>query len=325
MQRSTPSLTPTRPPKAPFWARAWWFAEQRWNRVRTRRELTRVRHLSTEPSASRPTADVVVSLTTHGARFQSVHVTVASIMGGTLRPARIILWVDDPSLFAAPSEPLRELLRDGLELKLCENFGPHTKYYPTVRELSPEGAHVIVTADDDIIYPARWLEVLMSAWLSEPDLIHAYRCHQIRFARDGLFAPYSTWTPAVSKRPRSSNFFTGVSGVLYPPQMTKALREAGEAFMLYAPKADDIWLNHVALKTGHRTRQINVLPKHYPVVPGSQAETLVSSNIAGIGNDQQISSTYAAADMRAIRDDRRPTTHAVAGHSASAGRKKSAR
>src|SRR5574342_24675 len=72
----------------------------------------------------------VVSMTTHGARVETVYLTLESIGRGKTRPRRLVLWLDDPNRFSSLPDSLRRLEKRGLEIRLCENFGPHTKYYP---------------------------------------------------------------------------------------------------------------------------------------------------------------------------------------------------
>ena len=50
-------------------------------------------------------------------------------------------------------ESLRRLERRGLEVRLTQNYGPHTKYYPSLADAIADGLP-LVTADDDILYPA---------------------------------------------------------------------------------------------------------------------------------------------------------------------------
>src|SRR5277367_2772247 len=70
----------------------------------------------------------VLSLTTHSRRIRTVHITLESIARGTMLPSRIILWLDDGALFNNLPVTIRRLQKRGLEVKLCNNYGPHTKY-----------------------------------------------------------------------------------------------------------------------------------------------------------------------------------------------------
>lgn len=249
-------------------------------------------------------APVIVSLTTHGERFESVHLAIESIAAGSLLPSRIILWLDDESLLNNLSPGLRELVKRGLEVKLSSNLGPHTKYFPTLREFGPgRSALALATADDDILYPQNWLARLVRAWSRSADRIHCWRAHEMSLVRPDTLAPYQDWKPAWTRAPRSSNFLTGVSGVIYPKRMLRALALAGEGFLTCSPKADDVWLNYVAVQNDIRVQQVRRIPRHFPVIGGTQQTGLFHSNAIGTRNDEQISRTFDPATISRISAD----------------------
>ncbi|GAA1962063.1 hypothetical protein [Agromyces allii] len=185
-----------------------------------------------------------------------------------------------------------------MEIKLTDNFGPHTKYYPTLIDPAFQAESVLVTADDDILYPPWWLSRLLRAYDSAPDLIHCHRAHRIGVGEGERFQPYNTWAPCVGRRISNKNFATGVSGVLYPPVMLRALKAAATGFRDRAPSADDIWINFVAHQAGIPVRQAGVFARHFPFVPGSQASGLYVTNVAEAQNDVQIARTYGPRLLR---------------------------
>jgi hypothetical protein len=248
---------------------------------------------------------VVVSLTTYGARVHDVHLAIESIGRGVVRPQRLVLWLDDASSFEDVKASLAPLVARGLEVRLTDNYGPHTKYFPMISEMD-DSALALVTADDDILYPHSWLRGLIRAHTRDPETVHCYRSHRVG-VRDQRLAPYASWARNLGRRalrPSPRTFATGVSGVIYPQEMVRALRSRGTEFMGVTPKADDVWLHYVAVEAGIRVRQIGVLPRHFPLVPGSQGERLMDENNVGEGNDRQIAATYSAsAIMKIVRDD----------------------
>jgi hypothetical protein len=248
-------------------------------------------------------APVCVSLTTYGKRLESVFITIESIAAGDVRPARLILWLDDPAAFEIPSEELRRLVSRGLELQLTENLGPHTKYYPYV---SGENDRVLalVTADDDIIYPPTWLAGLLAGHRRHAEDVICYRAWVVG-TKDGAITPYDSWDPCLSTEPSVRNFATGVSGVLYPPAMIQQIAAAGLSFKDTCPAADDIWLHATALRAGRKVRQVTRNPQHFPLVPDTQATGLAHSNFVGKRNDLQAAATYSAEDI-AVLDGARP-------------------
>ncbi len=233
----------------------------------------------------------IVSLTTFGSRFETAHLAIESIASGTARPQRLILWVDDPEQAAGPTAGLARLINRGLEVRLTEDLGPHTKYFPTLGEFSSGDGRYLVAADDDLLYPRWWLASLWRGVVRHPGEISCHRAHSIRLT-DGHITPYATWEPCWDTRPSLRNFATSGFGVAYPPAMIEALRNAGLAFREVAPKADDVWLSAVAARNRIRTRQVHWRPLVWPFIPGSQSEGLFQSNVIEGGNDRQIAAAF---------------------------------
>lgn len=246
-------------------------------------------------------SQVVVSLTSHGTRIDSVALTIESIAAGRAKPSQLILWVDDNDDFerATRHRAIRRLVSRGLTVSVARPMGPHAKYYPYV-DLVEMHSVPLVTADDDILYPRKWLEGLLAALDKEPAVIHCYRAHRFSLL-NGEPAPYMTWPPAVGTDARLSNFLTGVSGVIYPPVFLNLLKQEGESFRRLAPKADDVWINSRAVKHGVPVAQITPNAVLFPVLLGTQREALWRHNTGG--NDSQISASYSSDLVAVISEE----------------------
>lgn len=194
---------------------------------------------SREPVVGDALADV--SLTSFGKRCSTVWKTIETIGAGTVKPCRLILWLDEP--FESPQ--LSRLQSRGLEVRSCKNYGPHKKYFPYVSE---ETGTTLVTADDDAYYPPTWLEDLLNAYRGE---VTAYRA---RVRSDG---PYASWPICSTTESSFLHLATGVSGVAYPPSLQEVLRDKGDAFMDVCPRADDFWLHYAAVSLGIPIRQVS--------------------------------------------------------------------
>jgi len=242
----------------------------------------------------------IVSLTTYGVRFQTVDLAIESIARGTMRPSRLILWLDDESLLGNLPIGIQRLQKRGLEIMLCENYGPHKKYYPYL-ESSQELEIPLVTADDDVLYPKDWLKKLSEAFLEYPDFVS---CHMARIVtlKQGSIGKYETWEFVDSTEPSFRHFAIGVGGVLYPPSLQREIKREGAAFKSCCPKADDIWLHAQAVRAGYKIRQVSrtAIPLLY--IPGTQINALHNQNLAGGENDRQIEVTYRATDIDRLRD-----------------------
>lgn len=247
---------------------------------------------------NRTNHNIVVSLTSHGARIQSVYLTIESILRGSIVPCKIILWLDDEDIYNSLPESLVKLKNRGLDIVLTKNYGPHTKYFPYI--LEGDFSKWLVTADDDIIYPKNWLYEL---WVNKNDSVKEILCHRahtIQFCKDLSFREYNEWKPCNTTKRNIANFATGVSGVIYPPYFQSLLFKEGAQFLSKCPKADDVWLHYVSFKYGYEIRQISNKSKHFLIIDDSQEQGLRNDNVNNNYNDSQILKTYNHKDMNDI-------------------------
>jgi hypothetical protein len=242
----------------------------------------------------------IVSITTHGDRLHTVYLALESIAAGSVLPSRLILWVDDAQVFKSPPSTLKRLISRGLEIRLAENYGPHTKYYPYLLS-SDHFDGPLVIADDDFLYSRWWLAGLVKAHNENAGVVNCYRAHVIRLA-DGTVRPYRTWEHCKSTKPSFSHFATGSSGCIYPAPLLSRLKLAGSDFKQVCPKADDIWLHANALRAGFKIKQILHRPINFPLLPGTQNQALTSTNVGLGGNDEQIKNTYTAQDLALLME-----------------------
>ncbi|MFD1720145.1 hypothetical protein [Amnibacterium endophyticum] len=240
-----------------------------------------------------PTSGIEVSLTSHGERLQRVHVAVESILRGAARPRRVILWVDDAVWARHPPKRILSQLGRGLEVRLSQDFGPHTKYFPYCTRVAGPSGTAFVTADDDIIYPRRWLSGLLRGAAEHPDDAIAYLVRRIEL-HDGELLPYRRWGPVLDGSIGVENFALGVSGVLYPPAFAALVQQLGERFLVVCPRADDVWINSVLLQASVRVRPVERAAPLFPTVWSTDASALRHANVAGGENDAQIAGTYTA-------------------------------
>ncbi len=246
-------------------------------------------------------AGPVVSLTSFGPRIATVHLTLESIAAGSLRPSRLLLWLDDERALQNPPESLRRLSRRGLELAGCPDLGPHKKYFPYV-ESQDLFAGPLVTADDDVLYPPFWLEGLARAERENPRFVHCYRAHvaELETGERVRFAPYARWAACETREPSHLHFSTGCSGVSFPAPVLRALKASGNAFLGCCPAADDIWLNLHALRTGFEVAQVTRVPYRFFGILLTQTSGLYRKNLFGGGNDAALAATFTQDDMRRL-------------------------
>lgn len=262
----------------------------------------RVANLTSRRRVVDPHGGAVVSMTTHGARLRLVWVALESIARGERLPRRLVLFLDEPELARPLPSPLRRLQRRGLEiLPAAPGLRVHAKYWPHVATAARHELPLTV-ADDDMIYPPRWLRVLVDAHQARPELVHAFRVHEMQCS-DGALWPYHLWMPASGTAPSFAHFGTGVSGQILPIALLDRLHERGEAFRERAPRADDVWINATAVGCGIRTAQVEEQAHNFPFVPATQATGLYQLNVAGRANDEQLAQSLEPADVARICAD----------------------
>lgn len=244
---------------------------------------------------------VVVSLTSYGHRLSTVFATIESIGAGEVRPQRLVLWLAQDEIDRGLPRTLRALQRRGLEIKGGEDFRSHKKYYPYAVE-SETIPLPLVTADDDVLYPRRWLKDLFDAHRRSPKSTIGYRGEIIGFAEDGTVLPYRLWQKASSAAPTYRLQLNGIGGVLYPVAVLEEARNYGTTFMQLCPRADDLWLHRSALRAGYAPRQLTEVPVDHPAIPASQKTSLMSTNVEH-GNDEQFSRLYSPDDLAKILAD----------------------
>jgi hypothetical protein len=237
----------------------------------------------------------VVSMTTFGERLGTAYLALESIAAGSLLPRRLILWVDNETVFRNLPDSIGRLVTRGLEVRLSENFGPHTKYYPYL--LSSDAFDCpLVTADDDVLYCNWWLSGLSTAHTRNSQVVNCYRAHVIGIS-DERILPYESWTPCTTTAPNFRNFATGVSGCIYPINLLNRLKHAGDVFRGSCPNGDDIWLHLNALRGGLKVKQILSRPIRFAAIPGTQKSGLFHSNVGLRRNDDQVANTYTPREI----------------------------
>jgi hypothetical protein len=89
---------------------------------------------------------------------------------------------------------------------------------------------------------------------------------------------------------------------LFRSAFQRALQAAGERFTDCCPKADDIWLHVMALRTGTPVRQLHDEAQHFPETWGARRTALHKGNVGSGGNDPQIRASYTADDLARLRE-----------------------
>lgn len=270
--------------------------------LRTRHSLSALfnRHPGVTSSKRKP--ELIVSLTTIPERIKHVHLCLDSLLTQSLKPDRLILWVDENNDPARPSLSRTEfpvsvsrLTERGLEIRWSDDIGPFQKIIPALRAF-PDA--LIATADDDRFYPRHWLRKLYHAYCREPHLIHCHRAHSMRFGPDNHLVPYCEWNlswkgnrEAVEK-PSLRVFPTGVGGVLYAPGHLNPEVLNEQVFRELCPRSDDVWLKAMSLLNKTLCKKVPSRYGRFPSIRMPRERELAEYNISQGGNDRQIAAVF---------------------------------
>lgn len=210
---------------------------------------------------------ITVSLTSISSRIDQLDRVIASLLAQSLLPDRIMLVLsNEPFLLDKGvredmlSPALRQLAANGaLDIIFDANTGPYRKLLPALRRHAGE-QRLIVTADDDIIYPPHWLSGLLETHRRHGCIV-AYRCRAIA-VEAGRFLPYSRWRLIPGEGdafgevpPHLHGLFTigtGVRGILYDSRFFTDLPLLDELRAL-APRQDDLAFKAATMCAGIRT------------------------------------------------------------------------
>jgi hypothetical protein len=235
---------------------------------------------------------IIVSLTSFPARFEKLHLVIRSMLMQTMKPDEIILYLDDDVVVNSNEiveelpGSLKNMQRFGLDIqKRSGRIKPHKKYYYAVKEHPEE---IIITIDDDIMYPLNLIEELYKTHIQFPNCVVATRAHRIRFQEDGSSYPYNEWQWAYSKknRPAMDLLATGCGGVLYPPHCMNEELLNIDLLLELSPTADDLWLKIMQVLNGTKVVVTDKsLRKKRGTVAGTQVITLNDKNVHKNMND----------------------------------------
>lgn len=247
------------------------------------RFITEMSAVNTKP-ADQEVVDAIVSFTTIPHRLRSVHLTVKSILNRSVKPKKVVLWLNNELKSEVPNS-LIKLTNDNFEIKYCDSTSSHRKL---VLSLDAYPDDVIVTCDDDCLYPDDWLEKLWIEHTKYPDEIIANRCNFISYDENGVTLPYKNW---VKKVPPGTSHFAimpaGYGGVLYPPKSLHADVTNFDLYMKLTPKADDLWFKAMSYLSGTMSRRSSN-PSDKPItIPFTQKFTLARENIKKDLNREQ--------------------------------------
>lgn len=240
---------------------------------------------------------VIVSLTTYGKRIHQVYLVIESIMQGSIKPNKIILWLDNSFKDKTLPKTLQLQQERGLEIDFCKDIRSYKKLIPTLKKYPND---IIVTIDDDIIYDFDLLEKLINSYKKQPNAIHANRIHEMTFNEIGNIKPYMQWDWKINNTTdkKKTFFATFGGGALFPSHCFDQEVFNEDVFMNICPNADDVWFNAMALKNETpvvKAYTNSILGEDYIEMAENLEEGLKAHNTNSTelsGNDIQIKAVF---------------------------------
>lgn len=233
---------------------------------------------------------ITVSLTTFPARINLVGYAIKSLFNQTVKPDRIILWLAKEQ-FGDTELPdlLNKLCEKGLEIKFCQDLRSHKKYYFALKQQQEN--ELVITYDDDLIYPENSIERLYKTHLKFPKQIV---CNRAQYCTEvnGKLGKYNTWKVYSSvgvKQPSSRLFPSTGGGTLYPFDAVDEEVFNIEALKSTAFTADDLWMRFMSAKKGTKIIKTRKAHRTFSTLEGSQVEGLQQENCLGGENDRALS------------------------------------
>lgn len=247
---------------------------------------------------------IIVSLTSYPQRFHTLEICLKSLLLQKMKPDKIIVWYDcDDSRITSG---MRKMEMFGVSFRHVEiNLRSHEKYFYAMQEYKDD---IIITVDDDIVYPATLVKSLVSMHNKYPECVCARRVHKIVYNSDGSMKPYNSWIDCChsEREPSDSVMATGCGGVLYPPYLFTD-NSMFDAYKIkkYCLEADDIWLYCFEKKLGIRVVWVPCIVEAGYFIKKAQRTGLMKTNVTECKNDYYINQVLKYLDYSELTDRNR--------------------
>jgi hypothetical protein len=197
-------------------------------------QMSGISHVRHEP-------EVILSLTSFPARIADITTCLYTLFTQSFKVDRIVLWLSVAE-FTNSSVPESVLKWQSYGLTISwvdEDLKEYLKLIPALKEF-PDS--IIITVDDDALYPSYIVERLVFSYLANPSAVHAHRACKVALVGDSVryigFNGGNLGTVSVTDHLLVAE---GIGGVLFPPRIFPVEVFNRSAFERMAPYHDDIW------------------------------------------------------------------------------------
>lgn len=191
----------------------------------------------------------IISFTTIPSRINKIESVIKSLCNQSMMADEIILWIPEyyTRLKSSIDSYPKFLNNYPVQIKHCKHdYGPFTKLRPSLDYCSEDD--IIVTCDDDIIYPDKWFENLVNFSYSHPDYAIGYRGRKFINRNTLDYNKSKLIFGNFSQDFERIDIITGTRGALYKKRFfTDYIYSEEHKDMFFV---DDIWINGNLAKAG---------------------------------------------------------------------------
>lgn len=210
------------------------------------------------PEKRKVNKSIVVSMTTFPVRNRAACYAIKSILLQSMQPGKIVVYLSQEQYQCLPIE--FNVLHEKFGINFCFVEGDlksHKKYLYAFRDYPNK---LIITVDDDLIYPENLIETLYAKYKENPNTIICFRGRKMAKDKQGNMLPYSKWN--INERegveyPSYDIMPSTGAGTLYFPGSVDDMIYNTELIKENALTADDIWVKTMSLK-----RKTKVIKSH---------------------------------------------------------------
>lgn len=256
-------------------------------RVRLKRFVPHIKEQSVKNN-------IIVSLTSYGNRVKDLlPYTLFSLLEQSLKPNRIILWLDSDhwNMDNLPTR-IKLMISFGIEVRFCEDIRSYKKLIQTLNE---NRNSLIITVDDDQYYGQHIIEQLYKSHLEEPGSICCIIAHEPTF-ENGKLLPYTLWKHNIKRTNSELIFPFGAAGILYPPRILPTETLNKDVFFKICPNADDIWFWAMGLMNNAKYKLVGFNSYYLHIFPLDRFYfkdmKLTTINVNGNQNDVQLKKVF---------------------------------
>ena len=221
---------------------------------------------------------ILISLTSYKKRFIFLPTVIKSLKNQSMTPNKIVLVLSKNDM------KNYKLKINGIDIiTVKKDLKPHKKYYYTMLKYRE---YAIVTVDDDIMYCKNMLKSLYNSYIDHPNIVSGRRGHLMRYKTNGELNKYVSWNFDYNRTIKANYdiFFTGVGGVIYPPDILN-INKIYLNIIKETILGDDITLKYFEVNKGIEVKWIpNKHPQGLKIMENSAVIPLYKIN-KKINND----------------------------------------